>query len=85
MTVQPVIDVEGLSAGYGGVPVVRDLSLTVGVGEVVAFLSPNGAGKTTTLLTLSGLLAPISGRVDVLGATIVGVRPHLLPRRGTRS
>jgi branched-chain amino acid transport system ATP-binding protein len=48
----------------------------------VALLGPNGAGKTTTLLTLSGLLAPIAGQVDVLGATIVGVRPHLLPRRG---
>jgi branched-chain amino acid transport system ATP-binding protein len=77
-----VINVEGLSAGYGGVPIVRNLSLTVGAGEVVALLGPNGAGKTTTLLTLSGLLAPIAGQVDVLGATIVGVRPHLLPRRG---
>jgi branched-chain amino acid transport system ATP-binding protein len=82
MTAQPVVNVEGLSAGYGGVPIVRDLSLTVGAGEVVALLGPNGAGKTTTLLTLSGLLAPIAGQVDVLGATIVGVRPHLLPRRG---
>ncbi|MBC48168.1 MAG: ABC transporter ATP-binding protein [Ilumatobacter sp.] len=82
MTAQPVVSVEGLSAGYGGVPIVRNLSLTVGAGEVVALLGPNGAGKTTTLLTLSGLLAPIAGQVDVLGATIVGVRPHLLPRRG---
>ncbi|WP_394935851.1 ABC transporter ATP-binding protein [uncultured Ilumatobacter sp.] len=82
MTAQPVINVEGLSAGYGGVPIVRNLSLTVGAGEVVALLGPNGAGKTTTLLTLSGLLAPIAGQVDVLGATILGVRPHLLPRRG---
>ena len=82
MTAQPVINVEGLSAGYGGVPIVRNLSLTVGAGEVVALLGPNGAGKTTTLLTLSGLLAPIAGQVDVLGATNVGVRPHLLPRRG---
>lgn len=82
MTAQPVVNVEGLSAGYGGVPIVRNLSLTVGAGEVVALLGPNGAGKTTTLLTLSGLLAPIAGQVDVLGATIVGVRPHLLPRRG---
>ena len=48
----------------------------------MALLGPNGAGKTTTLLTLSGLLAPIAGQVDVLGATILGVRPHLLPRRG---
>ncbi len=82
MTAQPVIDVAGLHAGYGGIPIVRDLSMTVGAGEVVALLGPNGAGKTTTLLTLSGLLAPISGRVDVLGASIAGVRPHVLPRRG---
>jgi len=54
----------------------------VGVGEVVALIGPNGARKTTTLLTLSGLLAPIAGRVEVLGSSIVGVRPHLLPRRG---
>lgn len=82
MSDQPVVEVEHLHAGYGGVPIVRDLSLTVGAGEVVALLGPNGAGKTTTLLTLSGLLAPISGRVEVLGAPINGVRPHLLPRRG---
>lgn len=73
---------EGLHAGYGGVPIVRDLCLTVGAGEVVALLGPNGAGKTTTRLTLSGLLAPIAGRIEVLGSSIGGVRPHLLPRRG---
>lgn len=82
MSTSPVIEVVGLHVGYGGIPIIRDLSLTVGAGEVVALLGPNGAGKTTTLLALSGLLTPISGRVDVLGAPIDGVRPHLLPRRG---
>ncbi len=77
-----LIEVQGLHAGYGGVPVVRDLNLTVAPGEVVALLGPNGAGKTTTLLTLSGLLAPLQGRVEVLGEIVDGSRPHLVPRRG---
>ena len=77
-----LIDVQGLHAGYGGIPVVRNLNLTVGPGEVVALLGPNGAGKTTTLLTLSGLLAPIEGRVEVLGEVVDGSSPHRVPRRG---
>ena len=77
-----LIQIEGLHAGYGGIPVVRDLNLTVGRGEVVALLGPNGAGKTTTLLTISGLLAPIKGSVDVLGEQVDGLKPHLVARRG---
>ncbi|MEP1124688.1 MAG: ABC transporter ATP-binding protein [Ilumatobacter sp.] len=77
-----LIEVRGLHAGYGGIPVVRNLDLVVGPGEVVALLGPNGAGKTTTLLTLSGLLTPISGSVMVLGEEVDGSRPHLIPRRG---
>ncbi len=77
-----LIKIEGLHAGYGGIPVVRDLNLTVGQGEVVALLGPNGAGKTTTLLTISGLLAPIKGSVDVLGGQVDGLKPHLVARRG---
>ncbi len=79
---EALIDVVGLHAGYGGIPVVRDLNLHVGPGEVVALLGPNGAGKTTTLLTLSGLLKPISGTVRVLGEMVDGNKPHLIPRRG---
>ena len=77
-----LIDVRGLHAGYGGIPVVRDLNLTVGRGEVVALLGPNGAGKTTTLLTLSGLLTPLDGEVMVLGEKVDGSKPHTIPRRG---
>ena len=77
-----LINVQGLHAGYGGIPVVRDLNLTVGPGEVVALLGPNGAGKTTTLLTLSGLLAPIAGTVEVLGEVVDSSHPHRVPRRG---
>jgi branched-chain amino acid transport system ATP-binding protein len=78
----PVIDVRGLHAGYGGIAVVHDLSIRVGPGEVVVLLGPNGAGKTTTLLTLSGLLEPIGGEVEVLGAPVDGVAPYLIARRG---
>ncbi|MFZ8900222.1 MAG: ABC transporter ATP-binding protein [Ilumatobacteraceae bacterium] len=79
---ETLIDVHDLSAGYGGIPVVRNLSISVRAGEVVALLGPNGAGKTTTLLTLSGILQPISGRVDVIGETGSGVKPEKVARRG---
>lgn len=78
-----VLDVLELRAGYDGVPVVRDLTLHVDAGEVVALLGPNGAGKTTTLLTVSGLLAPIGGAIDVLGAGPPSTRrPQEVARRG---
>ena len=77
-----LIDVDGLFTGYGGIPVVRNLTMHVAPGEVVALLGPNGAGKTTTLLTLSGLLAPIEGSVTVLGEEVDGTKAHTVPRRG---
>ncbi|HEX4033050.1 MAG TPA: ABC transporter ATP-binding protein [Solirubrobacteraceae bacterium] len=77
-----LLDVAGLSAGYGGLPVVRGLDLHVGAGEVVAMLGPNGAGKTTTLATVAGLLAPLGGAVAFAGRSIAGVRAHLVARRG---
>ncbi len=58
-----LIEARQISAGYGGVEIVRDLSLEVHAGEVVALLGANGAGKTTTLLTLAGELAPLNGEV----------------------
>jgi len=77
-----VIDIKNLSTGYGGIPVVRGLNLHVNPGEVVALLGPNGAGKTTTLLTISGILQPVSGEVNVLGSSIAGERPEKVARRG---
>ena len=77
-----LIDVRELHAGYEGIPVVRDLSLSVAPGEVVALLGPNGAGKTTTLLTISGLLAPVGGTIEVLGEPVDGHKAHLVARRG---
>ena len=58
---------EKLLAGYGKVPVVRELDIEIGKGELVALLGRNGSGKTTTLLTLAGVLAPLGGRIIVDG------------------
>ena len=58
---EPLLEVAGLSAGYGKIGVLRGIDLTVGAGEVVALLGPNGAGKTTLLRAVSGLL-PWSGQ-----------------------
>ena len=77
-----VLDIRGLSTGYNGVAVVRDLDLHVEAGEVVALLGPNGAGKTTTLLTVSQLNPIMSGDVEVLGKSVDGERPNRIAKRG---
>ena len=66
----------GLCAGYGGVPVVRDLDLEVRAGEVVVLLGPNGAGKTTTLLALGGEATVTAGTVELLGRPARGRLDH---------
>jgi branched-chain amino acid transport system ATP-binding protein len=77
-----VLELDGLSVGYDRAPVVRDLTLTVGPGEVVALLGANGAGKTTTLRAVSGLLKPASGAVRLAGRDLVGVSPTARARLG---
>jgi branched-chain amino acid transport system ATP-binding protein len=74
--------VKDLSAGYRGIPVVRELNLQVRPGEVVALLGPNGAGKTTTLETIAGLHRPITGTVEVAGHSVGGKPAHALARTG---
>jgi len=76
------IDIVGMSAGYGGVAVVRELDLHVRPGEVVALLGPNGAGKTTTLLTISGLLKPLAGSVSINGHQVDTRSPYRNARLG---
>jgi ABC-type branched-subunit amino acid transport system ATPase component len=77
-----VLSIEGLTAGYDGAPVIRDIDLRVGAGEVVALLGPNGAGKTTTLKAVSGLVRPLRGRIVFDGADTAKVAPAALARRG---
>ena len=73
---------EGVTAGYAGTTVLRDVTIGVPPGSVVALLGPNGAGKTTLLRVASGLLRPTSGRVLVDGDDMTGATPHALCARG---
>ena len=78
----PSLRADSITAGYGGVPVIRDVSISVGPGEIVAVIGPNGAGKSTLLKSLVGILRVSSGRI-VLGADdVTGHPPEDLARRG---
>lgn len=61
------VEVRGLSRSFDDREILRDVSFTVGHGEIFGYLGPNGAGKTTTIRILLGLLAPGAGEVRVLG------------------
>ena len=77
-----VLSVTHLSKAYGGVQAVRDVSLGVGAGEVVALIGPNGAGKTTCFNMINGQLAPDSGGIRLGDASLVGLAPHHIGRLG---
>ena len=76
------LQVKDLNAGYGKIPVLRDVSLHVDEGEVVAVIGPNGAGKTTLLKTISGLITPTSGEISFQGQSIQGMVPHEVAKAG---
>jgi branched-chain amino acid transport system ATP-binding protein len=71
----PLLEVRGLSTGYGKIRVLSSVDVAIGAGEVVALLGPNGAGKTTLLRALSGLL-PWTGRVHFGGRDLAGFGPR---------
>ncbi|WP_293856814.1 ABC transporter ATP-binding protein [uncultured Alsobacter sp.] len=68
-----MLTVEGLHAGYGELPVLRDVSFSVAAGRIVGVLGANGAGKTTLMAALSGLIAPTAGRVMLDGKPVQGL------------
>ena len=69
------LSIDGLTAGYNQAPVIRDVDLSVGEGEVVALLGANGAGKTTTLRAVSGIVKPIAGRILLDGRDLASLSP----------
>jgi branched-chain amino acid transport system ATP-binding protein len=77
-----LLEVDGLTAGYGAAPVLRDVTLTVRPGQIVAVLGANGAGKTTLLRTLSGLLPATGGRIVFDGRDLRGVKVERMVRYG---
>jgi len=74
--------VAGLSAGYDGTPILREVDCTVGDGEIVGVVGRNGVGKTTLLKSVMGLLDPESGTVEFNGTDITADSPDAHARRG---
>ncbi|MEO8038480.1 MAG: ABC transporter ATP-binding protein [Betaproteobacteria bacterium] len=77
-----MLEIDGLCAGYGGVPVLRDVALRVDAGEFVAIVGPNGAGKSTLFKTISGIVNALSGTIRFEGADLLAVAPASRPHRG---
>ena len=77
-----LLEVEGLGRRFGGLTAVTGLDLTVEAGEIVGLIGPNGAGKTTVFHLVAGYHAPTTGAIRFKGASIVGLAPHAICRRG---
>jgi branched-chain amino acid transport system ATP-binding protein len=82
MSAPPLLVARRLTAGYGKIDILHDLSLEVNVGEIVSIIGPNGAGKSTAFKTIVGFLRPRHGTVMFNGEAITGVRPDRVLRRG---
>src|SRR5438270_2094611 len=78
----PSLRTEAVTSGYGGVPVIRDISIAVGPSEIVAVIGPNGAGKSTLLKSLVGILHVTAGRVMLGSDDVTNRPPEELARRG---
>jgi branched-chain amino acid transport system ATP-binding protein len=79
---EDLLELRGVSAGYGAVTVLRDVSLSVAPSTVVAVLGPNGAGKTTLLRVATGLVKASSGQVLLSGEDITRLSAHAIARKG---
>ncbi|HEV7861716.1 MAG TPA: ABC transporter ATP-binding protein [Acidimicrobiia bacterium] len=77
-----LLEVSGLRAGYGRLPVIFGIDLTVEEGEIIALLGLNGAGKTTTLRAISGMIPVMAGAVRFGGEDITGQPAERITRRG---
>jgi len=78
----PLLRAEGMTAGYGKMAILHDVTLEVRPGEMVSVIGPNGAGKSTAFKTIVGFLRPTSGRVVFDGQDIAGLRPDQVLGRG---
>jgi branched-chain amino acid transport system ATP-binding protein len=82
MNATAALELRNIRAGYGKVPVLRDVSLAVPPGSIVALLGVNGAGKSTTMRVAAGLLKPSAGDVLITGRAMTGHPANQRVRRG---
>jgi branched-chain amino acid transport system ATP-binding protein len=78
----PLLHLEGVTAGYGATTVLEGVGFDVGSGEVVGLVGRNGAGKTTTLRTIMGSLTPRAGSITFDGVDITDTRPEVTVSHG---
>ena len=78
----PALLAEGVTAGYGRVPIIYDISVGADRGTVTTIIGPNGAGKSTFAKTLVGILQPMSGTILVDGVDVTAIPGHQIPRHG---
>jgi ABC-type branched-subunit amino acid transport system ATPase component len=76
------LQIDNLSAGYGGAPIVNGASASVGLGEIVTIVGPNGAGKSTFLKAVVGMIPASSGRVLLADEDVTNMRANDLAKRG---
>ncbi len=77
-----MLKVRNLDAGYGAVPVLRDLSITARAGEILCLLGRNGAGKTTLLKAIMGLVRASGGEITLDGTRLDRLPAWQVPKRG---
>jgi branched-chain amino acid transport system ATP-binding protein len=77
-----MLELSGVSASYGAVPAIADVSIRIGDGEAVGLLGANGAGKSTTLRAISGLVRLTSGSVSFAGTDLAALPPYRIPELG---
>ncbi len=77
-----MLQLERIDCYYGGVHVLKEVSLSVADGEILGLLGRNGAGKTTTLKAIMGLVRPRSGSISFDGHELTSLDPHDIPRLG---
>ncbi len=82
MSDQPILELKNIHSGYGSIKALKNVSLKVYPGEVVAIIGANGAGKSTTLMTICGIVSPEKGEVYYEGEPIKKIAPEKLPPMG---
>jgi branched-chain amino acid transport system ATP-binding protein len=79
---KPILEVNNINCAYDGAPVIHDVFLEVGEGELVSIVGVNGAGKSTIMRTIAGLMHPISGTIKFKGKDISHMPAHMIIREG---
>ena len=82
MSDEVVLAIRGLTAGYGGPPIIQNVEMKAEAGRLTAIVGPNGAGKSTLLKALAGVIRPSAGQVLLKGRDITGLAPEKLIRCG---